>query len=160
MFFKRQALNAYLISVLLLAIFIPVQTHAHSYIKGDIRIGHVWARATAARAETAAVYVPLYNVGKEDDVLTGAETDAARSIRFHKMTKEKGVAEMQMLNEIPLPKGVPVPMSPGGMHLMLVGLKSPLIQGGKFPVTLHFKKAGDITVEVFVDNASASGPSH
>ncbi|MEA2966468.1 MAG: periplasmic copper chaperone, partial [Alphaproteobacteria bacterium] len=34
--------------------------------------------------------------------------------------------------------------TPGGYHLMLQGLKSPLKQGDKVPVTLEFEKAGKV----------------
>ena len=38
----------------------------------------------------------------------------------------------------------------GGYHLMLFGLKQPLKDGERFPLTLHFEKAGDLQVEIAV----------
>ncbi len=42
--------------------------------------------------------------------------------------------------------------APGGYHLMLMGLKQPLVAGERFPLTLHFRKAGDVPVEIVVES--------
>jgi len=41
---------------------------------------------------------------------------------------------------------VQVAFDPGGMHIMLVGLKQPLKEGQTFPLTLTFRKAGKVDV--------------
>jgi copper(I)-binding protein len=48
-----------------------------------------------------------------------------------------------------------------GYHIMLVGLKSPLKPGDRFPMTLTFDKAGkvDVTVVVQDKEAAQSGPT-
>ena len=48
-------------------------------------------------------------------------------------------------------------LTPGGMHLMFVGLKQPLKQGQKLKGTLVFEKAGTIQVEFAVRGIGASG---
>ena len=40
---------------------------------------------------------------------------------------------------------------------MLTGLKQPLKTGERFPLTLFFEKAGQLTVEIVVQDASAAG---
>jgi hypothetical protein len=47
---------------------------------------------------------------------------------------------------------------PGGMHIMLVGLKQPLKEGQTFPLTLNFAKAGKIEVTVPVAKIGAMRP--
>jgi copper(I)-binding protein len=44
-------------------------------------------------------------------------------------------------------------------HVMLLGLKdrSLLVDGKRFPMTLHFEKAGDVTVEVAVQKQAPDG---
>lgn len=49
-----------------------------------------------------------------------------------------------------IPPGATVALAPGGLHLMLMGLKTPLKQGEKVPVTLVFEKAGTIDVELAI----------
>lgn len=44
-----------------------------------------------------------------------------------------------------------LPVTPGGYHVMLMDLKSPLKQGEKPPITLEFEKAGKVTVSFDVE---------
>jgi len=49
-------------------------------------------------------------------------------------------------------------MRPGsGMHLMLIGLKEPLKDGARFPMTLDFERAGKVEVTVIVEGDSSGG---
>jgi hypothetical protein len=47
------------------------------------------------------------------------------------------------------------PSSPGGIHVMLIGLKAPLKAGQTFPVPLTFEKAGTIMATMVVEKADA-----
>jgi hypothetical protein len=55
--------------------------------------------------------------------------------------------------------GKTVKLAPGGLHLMMTDLKSPLKQGEKLPVTLQFEKAGKVQVTLDVQGVGAPGPS-
>ena len=61
-------------------------------------------------------------------------------------------------NGINLPAGQPVTLKPGGMHIMLMGLKQPLKQGESFPLTLSLQKGGMKEVNVAVEGPGAMGP--
>jgi copper(I)-binding protein len=47
--------------------------------------------------------------------------------------------KMRELESLPIPAGKMINLSPGGMHLMLVGLKKPLKEGEQVALTLVFK---------------------
>ncbi len=49
-------------------------------------------------------------------------------------------------------------MAPGGLHIMLMGLKAPLQQGGSLTLDLTFEHAGAVTVQVPVGGVAATGP--
>jgi copper(I)-binding protein len=72
---------------------------------------------------------------------------------FHQTTKKNGVASMREMKEVVLKPGVEAGFGPGKKHLMLMDLKKPLKDGDHIPLTLHFKKAGDIQVEIYVQKA-------
>ncbi len=131
---------------------------AHSYQQGDIAIGHIWARATAAGATTAAVYVPLKNNGTEPDKLIGASTALADQVTIHEMLMNNGVMKMVEHDSIVLDPGKIVSLQPGGLHLMVTGLKQQIKQGDMFPLTLRFEKAGSINVEVKIEAINAMEP--
>jgi hypothetical protein len=149
-----------LAAMVLLAVSITQSATAHSYKIGAIEIGHAWARATAANAPTASVYVPFLNEGKEADTLIGADTPVATTAMLHESTEENGIAKMRMLDKLELAPGKPVAMRPGGKHFMLMGLKHQLNEGDKFSLTLHFAKAGNIEIQVMVHAPGAQSPSH
>jgi periplasmic copper chaperone A len=66
--------------------------------------------------------------------------------------------KMRPVAALPVAPGKPVTLSPGGYHVMLMGLKQPLIKGESFPLMLTFEHASPITVRVQVENAGAGAP--
>jgi hypothetical protein len=67
--------------------------------------------------------------------------------------------KMMPVEEVPLDPGKKVELKPGGEHIMLMGLKHPLKEGERFPLTLTFRNAGKREVEVQVEKPGASAPS-
>ena len=59
-----------------------------------------------------------------------------------------GEMKMQQVMRIELPAGTPVALEPGGYHIMLIGLVNPLETGQTITVTLTFENAGEVVVEV------------
>ena len=91
-----------------------------------------------------------------------ATTAVAKSVELHTMSMEGDVMKMRQLDAIELPKGAMVELKPGGLHLMLMGLKAPLKAGDTFPMTLRFEKAGEVVVTVKVEapQAGDASPMH
>jgi len=143
----------------LMLLFASNSAHAHSYKQGDISIGHIWARATPTGATTAAIYVPLLNNGKETDSLIGASSELASKIEIHQDTNDNGIMKMQKLDAVTLEPNKPVSLRPNGTHLMVFGLKQQLKEGGMFPLTLQFEKAGSIKVEAMIEGVGAMSES-
>ena len=110
---------------------------AVSCTAAPVAISHAWARATAPGQGVGAAYLELKSVA--DLTLTKAESPVAGSVEVHKMSMKKGVMEMRMQDTLQLPAGQTVKLEPGGLHLMLFGLKKPLKIGENVLMTLHFK---------------------
>ena len=60
---------------------------------------------------------------------------------------------------MPIEPGKTVKLAPGGYHLMLMDLKTPLKQGDKVPLTLEFEKAGKVTLSLDVQGVGAQAPA-
>jgi copper(I)-binding protein len=56
--------------------------------------------------------------------------------------------QMRPVEGVDIPPGVPIKIEPGGLHIMLQGLKQPLAPGFVFPLTLDFRDAGMLVVQV------------
>ena len=76
------------------------------------------------------------------------------------MAMNNGVMTMRPLDKgLTIEPGKTVKLAPGGYHLMLFDLKSPLKQGDKVPVTLEFEKAGKVTLSLDVQGVGAQAPA-
>lgn len=131
---------------------------AHEFKAGSITIEHPWARPSAT--ENGAAYFELVNSGTETDRLIGASAAIASTAELHVTSIDaQGVATMRPVQAIDLPAGGRARLSPGGLHLMLLGLTQPLEDGQRFPLTLTFEHAGTATVDVEVERQPEHGSS-
>lgn len=124
---------------------------------GHLEVDHAWARATPGKSDIGAAYLTIRS--PTADRLVAASTPVAKEAQLHTMTMVGMVMKMRPLAALNIPAGQPVTLAPGGMHIMLIGLNSPLKAGQSFPLTLTFAKAGQRTVDVAVEPVGASGPA-
>ena len=143
--------------VLAVAALSASPTLAHDYQLGAIAIGHPFSRATSAGQAVGGGFLKLNNGGGADK-LVSASTPAAASVELHTMRMEGDVMRMRQLDAIELPAGQTVELKPGGLHLMLMGLKAPLKAGDMVPLTLKFEKAGEVTVQLKVEAPGGGKP--
>ena len=115
---------------------------------GDLVISGVWARATVPDVAVGAAYFTVENRGLQPDTLVGASCPDAAETMFHRTTQQNGVAHMEPAGNIQIPPGKTVKIEPGGLHLMLMGLKRPLQAGMLVPLTLEFRRAGKVIVQM------------
>jgi periplasmic copper chaperone A len=134
---------------------------AHSYKLGSLEIGHPWARATPPTAPTGGGFLTVTNTGTTPDRLISVKSAAAETVQVHEMKMEGNVMRMREISGgLEIAPGATVTLAPGGLHIMMMGLKAPLKQGDKVPVTLVFEKAGSINVELAVVALGASPKEH
>jgi len=140
--------------------FVAAAAFAHGSTVGDIEIGHPYATPSLPGTSNGAAYFAmLENTGNSADRLLRATTPVAARVELHTMTVDaQGVMRMREVDAIALAPHVKIRMRPGsGMHLMLVGLKESLKDGGRFPMTLEFERAGKVELTVNVQSAIPGG---
>ncbi|HVZ13235.1 MAG TPA: copper chaperone PCu(A)C [Bauldia sp.] len=127
---------------------------------GSLTISSAWARATPPGAPTGGGYLTIVNHGATPDVLLAAATPDAASTELHSMTMVNGVAQMRAITDgVPIPAGGSITFDPNGMHVMFVQLSHQLEQGGTVPVTLVFKNAGQVTIDMPILAIGSMGPA-
>jgi copper(I)-binding protein len=119
-----------------------------------ITVTEPFSRATAPTAKTGAAFMTL-GLDQGDDKLLSVSSPVAEKVELHTHIMENGVAQMRAVDAIPLAAGTPVELKPGGLHVMLIGLKAPLKAGDMVPLTLRFEKAGEVAVSVPVKGPGA-----
>ncbi len=149
-----------LVCAAFLATLFAVPARAEDVKAGDLVITQAWSRATPGGAKIAGGYLTIENKGTAPDRLTGGSADIAGKFEIHEMTMNNGVMTMRSLDKgLAIEPGKTVKLAPGGYHLMIMDLKSPLKQGDKVPVTLVFEKAGQVKVSFEVQGIGAQAPA-
>ena len=128
---------------------------------GALTIGDAWARASAGPAKAGAAYVTITNGGTETDRLIAVTTPVARKAAVHAHMMDGGVKKMRPVEAAEFNPGEPTVFMPGGLHVMLMGLRAPLVKGDTFPLTLAFERSGIVEVRVRVLGVGAKRhPEH
>jgi len=140
-----------LLFTMLAASALAAAAHAQQYSVGNLVIGHPWSRPTVSGMLTGVAYLSITNKGSQQDTLFAASTPVAARVEFHRTTLEAGMARMRPAAALVVGPRATVTAEPGGLHLMLVDLKSPLVAGTSIPLVLHFELAGKITVQLKVE---------
>lgn len=122
-----------------------------------ITVQGAWTRPAAA-GMNAAGYGAIVNRGPRADRLIGATSPAASKVSIHESRAAGGVMSMRTLSDLAIPAGATVTFAPGGLHLMLEGLKRPLNPGARVAITLTFIKAGVVRSELVVRNGDPAPP--
>jgi len=127
--------------------------------RGGVRVDEAWMRP-AASGENGAVYLVIHNDSSAADELTGVLTEAAEAAEMHTSQMNGDVMQMQQLDSVPLPANAETRFEPGGLHIMLVGLKQDLQIGDEIKITLQFRTAEDVTLSVPVSDMPVHGEDH
>ncbi|WP_217474064.1 copper chaperone PCu(A)C [Stutzerimonas stutzeri] len=127
-------------------------SHAHHTMTGAPVAEQVWSRAMPPTAPTGAVYFTLSNPGDAPDRLIGVKTARAERAELHAHVHEGDVMRMERIDSIEVPAGGEVSFQPGGNHVMLFKLSKPLVAGEHFPLTLIFEHAGEVSVDVAIED--------
>jgi copper(I)-binding protein len=115
---------------------------------GNLTISEARARPTPPGISVGAVYFSITNLGRSADRLLSVSTPVASKVEFHESRSVQGVLEMRAVTAVECPPGATVKATPGGLHVMLLGLAGPLAAGTELTVSLHFRDAGVVTLKV------------
>jgi copper(I)-binding protein len=125
-------------------------------LAADLSVSDAFSRATPGNGPGVA-YLTIHG-GNAPDRLVGASSPRAAKVEMHTMSMQGDVMRMREVDAIEIPANAPIRFAPGGLHLMLMGLKAPLKTGDKVPLTLTFQQAGTRTIDVPVGALGATGP--
>lgn len=153
---NRLVLEIFAAAALTMAAIIAFAAGARA---NDIVVTQAFARASATpAAKSASVYLTLTNHGSEPDRLIAVATEAAQMAHVHETASAEGVMKMRPVDSIDLAPGSTVVLQPGGMHIMLMGLRAPLKKGQTLELRLTFEKSGGLKIAVPIAGVAADGP--
>lgn len=126
-----------------------IATEETTPVTPTITVSGQWARTSPMATDMGAAYMTI-NSDMDDELLSAkVDMSIAMMTQIHETVMgDDGSMKMQEVEKIDIKAGTPAELKPGGYHVMLMQLKSPLETGSTISVTLTFAKAGDVTVEV------------
>lgn len=120
-----------------------------------LAIDGAWARATLPGQSSSAAYFTITNNGGPDVLL--AVSSPAGDASLHSTSMANGVMKMRAAQSVDVPADGKLELKPGGMHVMVMGLKQPLVAGSSTPIDLKFEKSGEIHVVAEVKAGGSDG---
>lgn len=99
-----------------------------------LRVEQAWARATVPGQRASGAFMQL--TATQGLTLVGVSSPLAGVAEIHAMKLENDIMRMSAVPQLELPAGQTVSLRPGGLHVMLLDLKSPLTSGSVLPLRL------------------------
>ena len=116
-----------------------------------IQIEDPWVRAVPPNANNSAIFLDLRNESGQLRKLVEVHSEVAERVELHTTKDEDGMLRKQRLEEVPIPALETQSFHPGGIHIMLIGLRSPLEVGGVIELELVYADQSKETISVPVD---------
>lgn len=129
--------------------------------ESGIVVSDAWVRSARAGQPTSAAYLKIVNCSETDDALIAASYDGASAAELHvSAMTEDAMASMAPTHTLALPAGEPVELTPGGAHIMLIGIDGAIQEGDDPLITLQFEKAEPLSLVFEVHNVMREDARH
>lgn len=102
-----------------------------------VQVQNAWVRATVPGQKVAGVYMQLQAL-QSGITLLELHSPAAPIVQIHNMQMQGDVMRMFEVKSLDLPRGQPVNLQTGGLHIMLMDLPQALVAGKHIELELRF----------------------
>jgi copper(I)-binding protein len=124
------------LALLVAALALPCATGALAAQGATITVRDAWVREAAAGRAVTAAFMVLENKGETMRALVRGAASVGDTLELHEMVREDGMMRMSPVARIELPARGETALRPGGLHMMIFGLKAPLAAGDSVRLTL------------------------
>ncbi len=108
------------------------------FANAAIDIEHAYARATPPNATTSAIFATISNDSDQVRTIVKAVSDASAVVELHDVIMDGDVMKMRQIDSITIPANGSTTLKPGSLHIMLLDVKEPMLEGSKIDVELTF----------------------
>jgi copper(I)-binding protein len=116
----------------------------------NISISGELIRMVPPSTQNSACFLKLTNSSAKDIKLIKAESSISKSVEIHETVMDSGKMMMRPIADITIPANGSVELKPGSLHIMFLGLVSPLKLGDSHKVKLIFDTKKSITIQASV----------
>lgn len=142
-----------LFSALLLAALSPLAS-------AELLARDAYVRLMPAVARTSAAFMVLANPGPAPLAVVAVESSVAERVELHDHLRDGEVMRMRRVERIEVPPGGQRALEPGGLHVMLIGLHAPLVDGQSVNLQLVLADGGRVAVSAPVRAPQAAPMGH
>jgi copper(I)-binding protein len=129
-------------------------------LQAEVLVTDATVRLLPPGVPNTAAYFSIQNSSDTIKVLVGASANFASKAEIHNHIMVNDMMSMQQQSEVVILPGESVQFSPGGLHIMLFGLKKPLQEGQPVFFSLQTKKGESISITAKVTRPKPSAHSH
>jgi copper(I)-binding protein len=109
-----------------------------------------WLREPAPGTDVGAAYFTIRNTGPRNAVVVGITCPVAAMAMLHETTIDGGLSRMRPREQLEIAPGETLVLKPGGLHVMLHGLKRALEVGEHVPLMLQLASGDELSVSAQV----------
>lgn len=121
----------------------------------SITVVDPYVRQAPPGAMATGAFMVIRNGSAKDVKLVKADNPATRLTELHTHINDAGVMKMRPVKDIPIKAKGEAVLKPGGLHVMLIDMKSQLKDGDTIPLTLTFDDGSSKKVDVPVKKPMA-----
>ena len=123
-------------------------------IYAEIIVTGATVRLLPPGVPNTAAYFSIQNSSDTTKILIGASADFATKAEIHNHIMVNDMMRMEQQSEVVINSGQSVQFAPGGLHIMLFGLKQPLSEGESVAISLQTKDGESIIISAKVARPS------
>jgi len=112
----------------------------------SIMVHDPYVRAVPPGQPNSAAFMHLKNSSNMAHAIVTASSDVAEVVELHTHTNENGMMKMRRIEKIDIAANGEAMLKPGGLHIMLIGLKQGLKLDQKVAITLEFEDGSKKTI--------------
>jgi len=142
----------------LAASLLAMPAKAAQWTQNGVTVICPWTEATKPGATTAPIYMWISASPEDDQRLTDALSEVSQGAEISGYVRVGGQLQRVRLQYLPIEDDSTFELMPGGYHILLNGLSTPLVPGPTFGMWLNFDPAGGLEVEVQVVPIGAGPP--
>ncbi|MGJ8679974.1 copper chaperone PCu(A)C [Paraglaciecola sp.] len=107
-----------------------------------------------------AAYFTIENNSQHAEFLVGAKANFVAKAEIHNHIHHNGMMKMQQQSEVKIEAGQTLHFAPGGLHIMLFGLKQPLSENQVLDLSVQTKSGKNIRFKADVKSPSIHKHHH
>lgn len=137
------------LSTLVATLALPLVTGdlaAQGTATSTITVRDAWVREAGAGRPVTAAFMVLENKGDAVRALVRGAASVGDTLELHEMKRDEGMMRMSPVPRIEVPAHGETALRPGGLHLMIFGLKAPLAAGDSVRLTLTLDDGSTLRV--------------